>query len=135
MYRVCSGTRISSIHRSRGGGSATDDTTVSYNEELDTLYIHFEVPDGLHVACYLDDGVYALFDVTTLELVGFQVENWQREGGARNMRHDPSCPKSRYVGVEFRKTRVIPHETTRVGDPSGASAGGDEQQCDEWRNR
>ncbi|MBL7201975.1 MAG: hypothetical protein ISS56_17695 [Anaerolineae bacterium] len=51
--------------------------TMSYDAEVDTLYIHLDVFGSLHVACYLDDGVYALFDPETLEVVGFQVENWR----------------------------------------------------------
>ena len=47
------------------------DATMSYDEELDTLYIHLDVPARLHVACYLDDGVYALFDPDTMEVVGY----------------------------------------------------------------
>jgi len=52
--------------------------SMSYDSETDTLYIHLDVFSGLHVACYLDDGVYALFDPETMEVVGFQVENWER---------------------------------------------------------
>lgn len=49
-----------------------------YDRELDTLYIRLDAFGDLHVAHYLDDGVYALFDPETMEVVGFQVENWER---------------------------------------------------------
>jgi hypothetical protein len=55
-----------------------DRVTMSYNREIDTLFIRLDAFGGLHVACYLDDGVYALFDPETMEVVGFQVENWEK---------------------------------------------------------
>ena len=51
---------------------------MSYDPELDTLYIHLDAFGDLHVAHYLDDGVYALFDPETMQVVGFQVENFER---------------------------------------------------------
>jgi hypothetical protein len=51
---------------------------MTYDRQLDTLYIKLDTFGGLHVAHYLDDGVYALFDPDTLEVVGFQVEAWKR---------------------------------------------------------
>ncbi|MBN1813447.1 MAG: hypothetical protein JXA14_16540 [Anaerolineae bacterium] len=52
--------------------------TMTYDRQLDTLYIKLDVFGGLHVAHYLCDGVYALFDPETTEIVGFQVEGWRR---------------------------------------------------------
>jgi hypothetical protein len=51
---------------------------MSYQQEIDTLFIRLDPFGGLHVACYLDDGVYALYDPETREVVGFQVENWEK---------------------------------------------------------
>ena len=51
---------------------------VVYCQEIDTLFIRLPGFGKLHVVCPLADDIYALFDVETLEIVGFQVENWKK---------------------------------------------------------
>lgn len=55
-----------------------DKATMSYDRQLDTLHIKLDISARLHVAHYLDAGVYALFDPDTMEVIGFQVEDWRR---------------------------------------------------------
>ena len=51
---------------------------LDYDRQLDTLFLFLGGgPAPQSVACYLRDGVYALFDPETMQVVGFQVEEWQ----------------------------------------------------------
>lgn len=51
---------------------------IDYDRQLDTLFLFLgNGPAPECVARYLRDGVYALFDPGTMQVVGFQVEDWQ----------------------------------------------------------
>jgi len=77
------------ILRDRRGAMITLQTTfvrcqdptrvvIIYDRKLDTLFIRLDAFGGLHVAYYVADGVNALFDPGTYEVVGFMVEDWRR---------------------------------------------------------
>ena len=51
---------------------------IDYDRQLDTLFLFLgDGPAPQSVACYLRDGVFALFDPESMQVVGFQVEEWQ----------------------------------------------------------
>ena len=55
-----------------------DDYTIDYDRDLDTLFIYWKTKPDLAVCRYLEDGVYALYDPGTLQVIGFQIEEFER---------------------------------------------------------
>lgn len=54
------------------------DYIMDYDRELDTLFIYWKEKPELAAHRYLQDGVYALYDPTTLQVIGFQIEEFER---------------------------------------------------------
>ncbi|RLF31626.1 MAG: hypothetical protein DRN08_07660 [Thermoplasmata archaeon] len=51
---------------------------MDYDRDLDTLFIYRGAKPNLAACHYLEDGVYALYDPTTLQVFGFQIEEFER---------------------------------------------------------
>jgi hypothetical protein len=81
-----------------------------YRKEIDTLFIRLDIFGGLHIACYLNDGVYALFDPETREVVGFQVEAWEKNflnihPDLQKLWSSPEVYETKGYTVEFGKSK------------------------------
>ena len=50
---------------------------MDYDKELDTLFLDLKSSPGPRSTYYIEDGVNAVYDPVTKEIVGFRVENWQ----------------------------------------------------------
>jgi hypothetical protein len=51
---------------------------LEYACQIDTLFLDLDAPDGPRTTTYFADGVHAVYDPTTMEVVGFRVEHWRR---------------------------------------------------------
>ncbi|MCS6909089.1 MAG: hypothetical protein NZM11_00745 [Anaerolineales bacterium] len=49
-----------------------------YDRHLDTLFVLFTDPREEHVVHYVDDKVAVLYNPDTLEVIGFQIESFER---------------------------------------------------------
>ena len=51
---------------------------IDYDSELDTLFCFLSKAPVPSAACHVGEGLYALFDPETMEVVGFQIESWAK---------------------------------------------------------
>lgn len=58
--------------------SQPSDYNIDYDRDLDTLFIYRRAKPDLAVCHYLEDGVYALYDPATFQVLGFQIEEFER---------------------------------------------------------
>ena len=79
--------------------------TTRYDQNLDTFFVHVGPQARPGVSLYLNDEIYIRYDPQTGEVIGLQVENWERVF----LKHHPQAA-SQWQATTSRRPRLTLRE-------------------------